>query len=78
MRRKPMTKADLARYLGVSRTHITLLTQGKRKLSEKLADKLADLLAGKAHALSVASNPLGGADNAFGGFDSHALPPKNA
>ena len=27
---------------------------------------------------SRTSNPLGGADNAFGGFDSHALPPKNA
>jgi hypothetical protein len=44
--------------IGVSRTHVTLLTQGKRKLSEKLADKLADVLAGKPNALFKASNPL--------------------
>jgi transcriptional regulator with XRE-family HTH domain len=75
MRRKPMTKAELARQLGVSRTHITLLAQGKRKFSKKLADKLADVLAGNLNALNVASNPLGGIRNAFGGFDSHTLPP---
>jgi transcriptional regulator with XRE-family HTH domain len=75
MRYKKITKAELARQLGVSRTHITLLTQGKRKLSEKLADKLADVLAGKPSALSKTSNPLGGIDDVFGGFDSHALPP---
>ena len=60
MRYKPINKAELARQLGVSRTHITLLTQGKRKLSDKLADKLADVIAGKPNALSKASNPLVG------------------
>ena len=75
MRYKPITRAELARQLGVSRTHITYLFQGKRKLSEKLADKLADVLAGKPNALSVASNPLGGIRSVFGGFDSHTLPP---
>jgi transcriptional regulator with XRE-family HTH domain len=76
MRYKPITKAELARQLGVSRTHITLLTQGKRKLSVRLADKLADVLAGKPNAQIVASNPLGGSKAVFGGFDSHALPPR--
>ena len=38
-----MSKADLARKLGVSRTYITLLTQGKRKPSKEIVDKLARL-----------------------------------
>ncbi len=74
-RKTKMTKAELARQLGVSRTHITLLAQGKRKLSRKLADRLADILAGTPNTKSDASNPLGGANNVFGGFDSHTLPP---
>jgi transcriptional regulator with XRE-family HTH domain len=37
------TKAELARELGVSRTYITLLCQGKRKPSPKLANKLTKL-----------------------------------
>jgi transcriptional regulator with XRE-family HTH domain len=78
MRYKPLTKAELARQLGVSRTHITLLAQGKRKLSERLADKLADVLAGKPNALSKASNPLGGMNSVLGGFDSHAPPPSKS
>jgi transcriptional regulator with XRE-family HTH domain len=77
------TKAEMARQLGVSRTHITLLTQGKRKLSKRLADKLADRLdnmrigkkADVPNALPVASNPLGGSKAVFGRFDSYALPP---
>jgi len=79
MRTKTLTQAELARRLGVSRTHITLLSQGKRKLSDKLADKLADLLvdlrADNLNVHTVTSNPLGGVNNVFGGFDSHALPP---
>jgi transcriptional regulator with XRE-family HTH domain len=75
MRRKPMKRAELARLLGVNRTQITYLFQGKRKFSQKLADKLADALADKPNALAVASNPLGGSKAVFGGFDSHALPP---
>jgi transcriptional regulator with XRE-family HTH domain len=87
MRTKKLTQAELARHLGVSRTHITLLIQGKRKLSDKLADKLADTLADlragllvglKAdylNAHTVASNPLGGIKHVSGGFDPHALPP---
>jgi transcriptional regulator with XRE-family HTH domain len=75
----PWHKAELARRLGVSRTHISLLVQGKRKLSKKLAVKLADALAdyeaGKQHSDTKASNPLGGSKAVFGGFDSHALPP---
>jgi transcriptional regulator with XRE-family HTH domain len=36
-------KAELARHLGVSRTYVTLLCQGKRKPSPKLANKLTKL-----------------------------------
>jgi len=79
MRTKTLTKAELARRLGVSRTHITLLTQGKRKLSDKLADKLADLLvdlrADNSNAYQRTSNPLEGIKHVSGGFDPHALPP---
>jgi transcriptional regulator with XRE-family HTH domain len=39
-----MSKAELARQLGVSRTYVTLLTQGKRKPSQKLVDELAKLM----------------------------------
>ena len=66
--RIPMSKAELARQLGVSRTYITLLAQGKRKPSKKIVDKL--------DALRLTSNPSGGINSVFGGFDSHALPPK--
>ena len=38
-----ITKAEIARKLGVSRTYVTLLTQGKRKPSKKIVDKLAKL-----------------------------------
>jgi transcriptional regulator with XRE-family HTH domain len=38
-----MSKAEIARQLGVSRTYVTLLTQGKRKPSKRIADKLAQL-----------------------------------
>jgi len=71
----PFSRAELARRLGVSRTHITLLAQGKRQLSQHLADKLADALADKPNTLSIASNPLRGIKHVLGGFDSHALPP---
>ena len=44
------TRAELARELGVSRTYVTLLCQGKRKPSRKLVNKLAKLqLAGIVH-----------------------------
>ena len=38
-----ITKAELARRLGVSRTYITYLTQGKKKPSKEMADRLAKL-----------------------------------
>ena len=49
-----MTKAKLARTLGVSRTYITLLTQGKKKPSKAMADRLAKL--GLAANLSALTN----------------------
>jgi len=39
-----ITRAELARQLGVSRTYITLLSQGKRKPSQHLANKLGDIM----------------------------------
>ena len=39
-----MSKAELARKLGVSRTYVTLLTQGKRRPSQQLANKLKELM----------------------------------
>ena len=38
-----MTKAELARQLGVSRTYVTLLFQGKKKPGRKMVDRLAAL-----------------------------------
>ena len=38
-----ITRAELARQLGVSRTYVTLLTQGKKKPSKEMADRLAKL-----------------------------------
>ena len=42
--RKSITKAELARELGVSRTYVTLLAQGKRKPGQQLANKLNKLM----------------------------------
>ena len=39
----PITKAKLARLLNVSRTYVTLLTQGKKKPSSEMIDRLAKL-----------------------------------
>ena len=39
----PITKAELARQLEVSRTYVTLLTQGKRQPSQQLANKIKQL-----------------------------------
>ena len=38
-----VTKAEIARRLGVSRTYITYLAQGKKKPSKGMADRLAKL-----------------------------------
>ncbi len=39
----PISKAELARELGVSRTYVILLTQGKRNPSKRIVDRLAQL-----------------------------------
>ncbi len=39
----PITRAELSRQLGVSRTYVTLLCQGKKKPSKEMADRLAKL-----------------------------------
>ncbi len=38
-----ITRAELSRQLGVSRTYVTLLCQGKKKPSKEMADRLAKL-----------------------------------
>ena len=53
-----MTKAQLARTLNVSRTFVTLLTQGKRKPSKEMADRLAKL--GLTANLSALTNTCAG------------------
>jgi transcriptional regulator with XRE-family HTH domain len=39
----PISRAELARQLGVSRTYITLLIQGKRQPSSQLVDQIRQL-----------------------------------
>ncbi len=39
----PISKAELARELGVSRTYVTLLAQGKRNPSKRIVDRLTQL-----------------------------------
>ena len=43
LQNQSMSKAELARRLGVSRTYVTLLTQGKRQPSQQLANKIKQL-----------------------------------
>ena len=38
-----MTKAELARKLGVSRTYVTMITNGKKKPSQRVLDRLTAL-----------------------------------
>jgi len=84
MRNLNMSKAQLARLLNVSRTYVTLLTQGKRQPSKELVDKLANWQLTP----HVRSQLTGGMQTAYfksvegheyvsGGFDPHTLPPKN-
>ena len=40
----PISRAELARRLGVSRTYVTLLLQGKRTPSQLVANKLQQLM----------------------------------
>ena len=39
----PVSKAELARLLNVSRTYVTLLSQGKKKPGPAMVDRLAKL-----------------------------------
>jgi transcriptional regulator with XRE-family HTH domain len=66
----PRTLRQLARDLGVSASYLSQVKHGKCRASEKLLSKLSKIEAG-----SETSNPLGSFFEAFGGFDSHALPP---
>jgi transcriptional regulator with XRE-family HTH domain len=41
--RQGITKAELARQLGVSRAYVTMLANGRRKSSQKIVGKLREL-----------------------------------
>ena len=43
MKQKTITKAELARQLGVSRAYVTMIANGKRKPSEDIVNKLNSL-----------------------------------
>ncbi len=43
MDRLPITKAEISRQLGVSRTYVTLLLQGQRTPSQLVANKICQL-----------------------------------
>ena len=40
MKQKTITKAELARQLGVSRAYVTMIANGKRKPSEDIVNKV--------------------------------------
>ena len=77
-----MSKAQLAKMLNVSRTYITLLTQGKRQPSREFVDKLRQLGVDASYTSSVddMDSDSGlqirwGALSVPGGFDTHPPPP---
>ena len=39
----PLSKSEIARLLGISRTYVTLLAQGKRQPSQQLANRISQL-----------------------------------
>jgi predicted transcriptional regulator len=47
MQNKPVSKAEIARLLGITRANITLLSKGKRKLINELKEKIEMLLVNK-------------------------------
>jgi len=69
-----ITKAELARQLGVSRAYITMIANGKRKPSQDIVNRLQGLGVNKLN-VNRTSNPSGGNKNVSGGFDPHTLPP---
>ena len=69
--RKQKSLRALARELGVSHSYLSQVMHGKCPASEKVASALVSNF----EASFVTSNPLGGMESVFGGFDSHALPP---
>jgi transcriptional regulator with XRE-family HTH domain len=84
-----MNKSQLAKALGVSRTYITLLSQGKRHPGPDIVNKLRQLKVDKLGQLRFDVSELTrvdtvhsfpklqtrwGALSVSGGFDSHPLP----
>ena len=67
---KQKSLRQLAKELGVSHAYLSQVKNGKRPASARVVSMVS-----KNTNVEATSNPLGGADNAFGGFDSHALPP---
>ncbi|MCJ7792239.1 MAG: helix-turn-helix transcriptional regulator [Dehalococcoidia bacterium] len=69
-----ITKAELARQLGVSRAYITMIANGTRKPSQDIVNKLQGLGVNKLN-VKRTSNPSWGINSVSGGFDPHPLPP---
>ncbi len=53
MKKQTITKAEIARQLGVSRAYVTMLTNGKRKASDDLILKIKELTVNKQLRTSV-------------------------
>jgi len=73
-----MNKSQLADLLGVSRTYVTLISQGKRQPSQAIVNKLNQLGVDATYLATHVNKKLQtrwGALSVFGGFDSHPLPP---
>ncbi|HEY87905.1 MAG TPA: helix-turn-helix transcriptional regulator [Dehalococcoidia bacterium] len=64
---KQKSLRQLARELGVSASYLSQIRHGKRPASDKLLSNSLTRFG--------TSNPSGGINSVFGGFDSHALPP---
>jgi len=70
MKRKQKSLRQLARELGVSHSYLSQVRHGKRPASEKVVSILSNYVAKVG-----TSNPSGGINSVFGGFDPHTLPP---
>ncbi|MFC1927979.1 helix-turn-helix domain-containing protein [Chloroflexota bacterium] len=69
--KKQKSLRQLAKELGVSASYLSQVKNGKRPPSEKVLSMI-----NKSESKTGTSNPLGGVNSVFGGFDSHALPPE--
>jgi len=73
---KQKSLRQLAKELGVSHSYLSQVRHGKRPASDKVQQAIDMVsMVSNNEARVGTSTPLGGVSSAFGGFDSHALPP---